>query len=303
MEVSRSRWVAIFVIAVSVLITALLSIMIPIINYGSNSNLEAVWEDSQWSTPTLTPTQDPNLLLMLETDTGSIPVEPNATPNPNCTHSALYWVYNLEAWPDQFVQGSLFYTRSQAQSLIQSPNVDASSVLLIQYLAVYLNFNRGADLSDVVDVMTEASDWLSGHPQGSTLSAADAQEAFQMAERLEDFNIGVIGPGRCPDDLVALAGQIAKIPVPVLSVTPELILSTIAFTPTPVSPTPSRTPVVTVVRATYVPPTATDEPSQKPKPKPTNPPPPPPPPPPPTDPPPRPTEPPDPTDEPPPPPP
>ena len=292
MEVSNSRWVVMLVIAGAIVLTVLLAILVPVIYYGGNPNPGAGVENSQWVAPSRTATQDQSVLIMAQTSSATTPIVPTATLDPNCTHSAIYWVYNLDSWPDQIIQGNLFYSSYEAQRLIQSTSVDVSGVLLIQYLAAYLSIAHGADPFEIEGVMVEAGKWLYEHPPGSVISDPDAQQAFLTAGILEDFNTGVIGPGRCPDDLIALAGQIARIPVPVLSITPEMVLSTYVPTATPKSPTPTMTSAATLVRVTVVPPTATEKPERDDDPDPTRrptreP---------------RPTEPPEPTDEPPPPP-
>jgi hypothetical protein len=259
---AQTRWIALLVILGSIILAAIFSIVVPKVYYGVNPNPDIVW-------------QPPNIGTLSGTSTPS-PTNPPAqsdsfvatsTLSPNCTRTAIYWVYRLEDWPQEIFLGNFYYGKNEAINLIQSPSVNVSNVLFIQFIAAYLNLVYGSDPSAIGDVMNDASEWLYDHPVGGALLEPDAQKAALLAKSLEDYNTGGVGPGRCPDDPSAYEGQTARIPVPVLSITPSNVLADILAT-NQVTPTllgtATASPTITSTRPIFFLPTATrtDRPSR-----------------------------------------
>lgn len=306
MESTQLRLAALLIIVVAIILAILLAFVIPINRLQDQLNFDPK-RGTAFNTITPAPTTPgPSpTLLKINLEEGS--TMGTTTPRPNCTHTALYWVYHVESWPEQMVVGSQAYTKQEMLTVIQSSSVSVSNVLFIQFAAAYLNVFFGADPTGIEDVMIAASEWLFKHPSGLTLVDKDVQQALVMVGTLENFNQGGMGPGPCPDEASAYSNQAAFIIAPVLSVTPASISMTSAVTSTPVAtltPSPTRSSILPLPRLPTATPTATPKPPKhsNPKPKSTEPPPPveteppppvktEPPPPPPPPPPPRPTEP------------
>jgi hypothetical protein len=157
-----------------------------------------------------------------------------------------------EAWRIETIDlGSLSYSKEQAIAIlnIENPNI-AATRLLQQYIIALLNNLNGADPTRIERTMEQVSEWLILHPPEIHLTQAESFVGERFADKLQDFNNGVTGPGRCLDEPFT----------PTPGVTPTLLnYTTATFTPAPIS--------------TIIFPTAT--PTKKPggdRPKPTNPP-------------------------------
>jgi hypothetical protein len=146
--------------------------------------------------------------------------EPPSPSSDNCTYSYHYWRSHPDAWLiENIVIGSLSYDQAQAIAILESNELDARTLLLQQFFAALLNSLSGTDAAAVQGTLVQASDWISAHPSESLISEADRAQALTLTQTLTDYNIGVSGPGHCPDE---------------------------PFTPTPVStPTPTQTPTRT----------------------------------------------------------
>jgi hypothetical protein len=158
----------------------------------------------------------------------------------NCTYSVLYWFYHLENWPPQIVVGSLTYSKEEALAILQASNPGSAGSLFSQLHGAILNYLAGADFEAVKQTAIDASSWLNNHPEGVEISEEDRQTALALERALEDYNKGVTGPGRCPDEPVVPA--LAPTSAPTLTDTPN---PTITGTNTPVSTRPKPTPTDT----------------------------------------------------------
>jgi hypothetical protein len=192
----------------------------------------------------------------------------------NCTYPIHYWREKPEKWPTEVVLGEKLFTREIVRDIYQDDEPDTHTRLIQQMYTSFLNVLYGADMVAIEDTLFNAAEWLEHNPPGSQLSEFNLRQGREMAQVLEYFNNGEIGPGACPD----------APPEP----TPTLIPTDTA-TPEPTSPPPTAVPQVQVVLPTARPSSGQSAPPPPP-PAPTDPPPPPPPtdpppPPPPTDPP------------------
>ncbi|MDH3497920.1 MAG: hypothetical protein OER21_14255, partial [Gemmatimonadota bacterium] len=136
---------------------------------------------------------------------------------PNCTLSHGYWKTHsaygpaakvdptwllLPQGPDQ----PFFESGYTWLSVIQAPSRggDAYIILGRQYAAAWLNGLRGANVSAVADELQRAADLLDaydGTPNAMSMITGDLRAEFiQLAELLDGFNNGLVGPGKCPED-------------------------------------------------------------------------------------------------------
>jgi hypothetical protein len=78
---------------------------------------------------------------------------------------------------------------------------NAFFILARQYAAAWLNGLRGADVSAVAAEIQRAAELLDeydGDPNGMEMIGGDVRKEFiRIAETLDDFNNGKIGPGSC----------------------------------------------------------------------------------------------------------
>ena len=195
--------------------------------------------------------------------TFSLTVElPPPPPTPGCTRSHGYWKDHADQWPvDNLLLGSENYLQEELVELLAQPSVgDASIILAKQQIAAKLNLAAGADGSQIVQTIGNADSWLAGFsgilPYGVSPSSEQGQEALALADVLERYNDGVIGPGPCAEGDGTTAEEssvsVTQAPTTGLPVTPsatELLTGTPteipSATPTEApAETPSETPTV-----------------------------------------------------------
>ena len=178
-------------------------------------------------TPTLAPTQDPNDVLTITPDEGlsspptaaptadlsptetGIPVEPpQPTPTtaptayagpPGCTQPLEYWTMDPGTWPvDEFYFAEVVYDQESALGiLLANPQGDATYVLAKQYITAQLNIASPADPTTVMEVLDSVKTWFTMHPLGSIPKNPDRKEGLEYASLLEEYNLGLQGPGAC----------------------------------------------------------------------------------------------------------
>jgi hypothetical protein len=155
--------------------------------------------------------------------------------------------------------GEQNYNKAQALEILAAdPGQDASLALAQQIIAARLNGESGADLWEIVGALSAANFWLQEHPPWSAPAGAIRNEGLALAAMLEDFNLGLTGPGACADELP----------------TPAPTQPVATWTPTSTAPagdTPTQPPIST---ATWTPtptpePTETPSPTETPEPTPT----------------------------------
>lgn len=102
---------------------------------------------------------------------------------------------------DGITIGGVDYTREEALAILSTPPAggDATYILAHQLIAAKLNVESGADASALGTTIDEADAWLTTHPLGSNPRGADREEGIALAEVLDDFNNGLLGPGECTE--------------------------------------------------------------------------------------------------------
>ncbi len=186
------------------------------------------------------------------------------SPSAGCTLTQGFWKNHPQAWPvDSILLGGVTTTQAQAIAILEAlPRGDATYILAHQLIAAKLNVFNGADPSAVEQALDDADSWLGAHPLGSDPSNPDRAQGVALAEILDSYNNGLIGPGHCDDndcddddcdddcdDDDCDDGVIAPTPTSTPTQTPtETSTPTATHTPTPTetaTPTPTSTATAT----------------------------------------------------------
>jgi hypothetical protein len=117
----------------------------------------------------------------------------------NCARTQGFWKNHEDAWPvEELLLGNVTYTKSELLTILRTPpRGDATYILIRQLIAAKLNVASGADPAEIESTLADADAWLTEHPLGSKPRGRDRQPGLDLAERLDDYNNGVIGPGHC----------------------------------------------------------------------------------------------------------
>ena len=120
--------------------------------------------------------------------------------NTNCTLTQGFWKNHVSAWPtEQVTLGTVTYATAQLVAILDEPARGNGLVILAhQLIAAELNIEQGADLSDVADVLAEAHAMIGSMivpPLG--IASIPPRDVTTLAQTIDDFNNGVIGPGHC----------------------------------------------------------------------------------------------------------
>jgi hypothetical protein len=184
-------------------------------------------------TATMTPTEAATLTLTLtptatSTDQASTPT---ATLSGNCTYTMNYWRMNSSAWRmENILLGNLSYTKAEAIEIFNLEDPNPTERLMIQFFTALLNSLNGADSSEIDPVMIEARDWLILRPHGINLTEAEIIEVGTYTDQLQEFNLGIVGPGPCGDEPITPTPTVSLTPTPTATSTPASSISN--FTPT-----------------------------------------------------------------------
>jgi hypothetical protein len=146
--------------------------------------------------------------------------------------------------------GGKTYTKAQLISILQTPpKGDATYILIHQLIAALLNQASGADTSTVNQTITDAQAFLAAHPLGSNPSDPDRQKAINLANKLDQFNNGLIGPGHCREEVPTKTATPTNTPYATKTATPtNTPYATKTATPTNTpyaTKTPTKTPYAT----------------------------------------------------------
>lgn len=120
-----------------------------------------------------------------------------------CTLSQGFWMTHPDEWPvSELMLGNRLYSKTELLSILGQPVQMNGLVLLArQLIAAKLNIANGANPSDISVTIAQA-DALIGDlvvpPVGD--DQLDPSEVSVLADVLNDYNTGIIGPGQCPDD-------------------------------------------------------------------------------------------------------
>jgi plastocyanin len=120
----------------------------------------------------------------------------------NCTYGSGYWRRHLDNWPIAVVTlGGHIYAKEEASAILERPpQGDATYLLARRLIPAKLNVAQGADPNAIINTIVAADEWLMQHPLGSSPRNPERRQGLQLAEILENFNSGLIGPGSCPSN-------------------------------------------------------------------------------------------------------
>lgn len=124
-----------------------------------------------------------------------------------CTHSVGYWKTHPETWPlEEIMLGEQIYSKEAAIGILNTPSKgDATYILAVQLIAAKLSIAAGADDSEIADTIEQADAWLIENPLGSNPKGEEREEGIALAEDLEAYNEGDIGPGKCEEGAIPSA--------------------------------------------------------------------------------------------------
>lgn len=174
---------------------------------------------------------------------------PTQSPFGMCTHSVDYWRSHPANWPvSEISLGGKWYSFEEALEWLGTPyDGDVSIYLVQQLIAARLNIANGTDPSSISDQLAVADEWLAGNPPGSAPKGRAARSGRSIAEGLEAYNLGSVGPGLCQEDFLPTPAP-TQAPYETATWTPTFAAtltptetSLPSATPTPVS-TPTPTP-------------------------------------------------------------
>ena len=121
-----------------------------------------------------------------------------------CTLTPGYWKTHPEEWMS-FVN-TTFTLSGQTffEVLWTEPAGNAYYILAHQAIAAYLNYQQGASVpTEVGEALTDAASLFNTHTpaQIAPLKGNDMtrKQFIKLAELLDDYNNGLIGPGHCED--------------------------------------------------------------------------------------------------------
>jgi hypothetical protein len=261
----KQLWFPLAILAIIVLTVGWILAAVVYPNNVQSSDQVLITPDPPTATavPTEVPTSTPSPIVTATVVTST----PTPTPAANCTYSMHFWRTNSDAWLiENIVLGNLSYTKVEVIAILESEDPSPIERLMGEFFTALLNTLNGADSAEIDSIMVEARDWLILRPHGLDLTEAEIVEIEDLADQLQEYNSGIIGPGLCRDEAV--------------TPTPQEISSTLTPEVTTITPTQEITstlPATTAPGATIPAPTRT--PTKKPggggKPKPTNTPPPP----------------------------
>jgi len=163
------------------------------------------------------PSRSPVSIEAKDTGAATSSVTASAEGDP-CTLTQGFWRNHPEAWPvDTITIGGVPYTKEEALEVLSTPvRGDATYILAHQLIAATLSVSAGADPAAVATALADADSWLAANPLGSDPEGADRDAGIALAEVLDQYNNGLIGPGHCLD------GPPTPTPTPSPEPTPEL---------------------------------------------------------------------------------
>jgi hypothetical protein len=121
--------------------------------------------------------------------------------NRNCTNGRGYWWRHPFRWPVcSLTLGNTTYNKLQLLAVLIMPAFGNGMLILAhQLIAVELNIARGADPVDVEEARAAAHALMAGKvvpPIGC--GWVHPRDASPIAQIMDDYNNGLIGPGHCP---------------------------------------------------------------------------------------------------------
>lgn len=226
----RRLWFPFSILAIIVLIAGWILAGVVYPNYLRSNNPVAAAS----STPTITfsPTVIPtSTSTPVPTITPTI-ILPTETPSINCTYPQIYWASDSDAWRiENIILGNLSLSKAEAIEILNLTEPTPTERLMGQFFTTLLNTQNGADSTVIDQTMVTVRDWLILNPYGIDLSASELLQIEAYTELLQEYNLGISGPGLCAD--------VVETPTPAASETPTATATSI---PAAVIPAPSPTP-------------------------------------------------------------
>src|SRR5205085_1590750 len=117
-----------------------------------------------------------------------------------------YWKNHPNAWPvSSLTIGAITYTEAELITILQTApkSGDATIILIHQLIAAKLNIASGADNSAVASTITMADTYLQNNALKSRPLGKAKTQGTTLAQTLDNYNSGLIGPGHCSDETSA----------------------------------------------------------------------------------------------------
>jgi hypothetical protein len=181
----------------------------------------------------------------------SLTSSPGPPPKQNCTRPAVYWMDHPQKWQYEVLTvGDKNYTKQDALQYFKKGKQLPFDFIFSQIFSTANNILSGSDVEAVASTLTQLDQWLTTHPSDSPVTTTEFQAGVQLARQLEQYNLGTIGPGLCPD-----IASVATIEVTFTSYTTtptqssETSTPAVIITSTPTllhRPLPSYTPTPTI---------------------------------------------------------
>jgi hypothetical protein len=187
----------------------------------------------------------------------------------NCTFSQGFWKTHGESWPvASLTLGGKTYTKTEAIAILNTPpRGDATYILIHQLIAATLNVANGADPSAAP--LADANAWLTANPLGSNPKGAARNTGTALADTLDNYNNGVIGPGHCGDQAPTPTPTGAPTATPTAVATPTATPTVVATPTATAAPTSTPTAAPTSTATPQPTSTATPQPTSTATPLPT----------------------------------
>lgn len=126
----------------------------------------------------------------------------NFTEEEGCTLTQGYWKNHLLVWPAPYDPSDPFFNSGKTAQQVITIEEDGNAYYILgrQFIAALLNVANGASTTPAVDqALTDAAALFAGWPAGTTgpTNAQGRANWITLAGILDQFNRGLIGPGKC----------------------------------------------------------------------------------------------------------
>lgn len=122
----------------------------------------------------------------------------------SCTYTMGYWKTHKKDWPvTTLTLGLETFDQNVLLVILRSPtHGDATLILAHQLIAAKLNIANGAYDSSIVEVIAYADGLLRDYPVGSDPQDTSRMEGIELANELDQYNNGLVGPEHCSNEIV-----------------------------------------------------------------------------------------------------
>jgi hypothetical protein len=116
----------------------------------------------------------------------------------NCTYPSDYWRTHTEVWAiENIVLGQASFSKASILELLNNESREPNRELYKQFFTTALNTMKGAEAEVITEVLGRSRRWLEVSEPGSQVARENVLDVLIMAEALEGYNTGIIGPGPC----------------------------------------------------------------------------------------------------------